>query len=157
MTSEKSPGAKLVELFVIFAMVLGVALLVLRKWEGLSENKQRSVTVNRMLAIEAGLAKYMIDAAGALPTGEQGLAALLREPASGPRPVSWKGPYVDSEEVLKDAWGRDFQYFCPGQPVKGHPDIHQPYSLSSYGADGAEGGEGMDRDICSWKRTTMIP
>lgn len=138
-------------------MVLGVALLLLRKWEGRSENKQRRVTVNRILAIEAGLAKYMIDSGGLLPTAEQGLAALLREPASGPRPVSWRGPYVDGEEALEDAWGRDFQYFCPGKPIKGHTDIHQPYSLSSYGADGAEGGEAMDRDICSWKRTTMIP
>ncbi len=157
MAQEKDTAAKVVELLLIFAIVLGAALLVMRELCERAENSQRRVTVDRMIAIEDGLAKYLVDSGGLLPTAEQGLAALLKPPKAGPQPMSWNGPYVDDEATLRDAWGRDLQYICPGRPIEGYENIYLPYCLWSYGADGAEGGDEMDRDMCSWDRKTMIP
>jgi general secretion pathway protein G len=42
----------------------------------------------------------------------------------------------------KDAWKRDFIYICPGS--KGD------YDIISLGADGREGGEGVNADISNY-------
>ena len=51
-----------------------------------------------------------------------------------------KGGYLD--RVPKDPWGNAYVYVSPGS--------HGDYDISSYGADGAAGGEGEDADINSW-------
>ncbi len=57
--------------------------------------------------------------------------------------------YPTNEERLKglglknllDSWGREYQYNSPGR--------EGPYEVISFGADGREGGEGVDGDITS--------
>lgn len=44
------------------------------------------------------------------------------------------------ENMLKDGWGREFEYVSPGPGG-------QPFEIISYGRDGAEGGAGRDADI----------
>ncbi len=44
--------------------------------------------------------------------------------------------------TLKDPWGRPYQY---NQPASEHA-----YEVVSYGADGREGGDGIDADLHSW-------
>jgi general secretion pathway protein G len=110
-----------------------------------------------MSLIESALEKYCVDCGGMLPTEKQGLAALTETPMKGPIPRGWRGPYVQDEEVLKDGWGRPFKYVCPGGPVEANSSIMRPYDLASYGRDGCEGGQGLDRDISSWDRATMVP
>ena len=68
------------------------------------------------------------------------LEALIRKPSSGER---WNGPYLRKALVPKDAWGKEFIYKAPGE--------HGDFDLYSLGADGAEGGEGEDRDVTSWE------
>jgi general secretion pathway protein G len=46
--------------------------------------------------------------------------------------------------VPKDGWKRDLLYRAPGEH-----DPH-PYDVESHGRDGADGGEGYDRDIVNW-------
>ncbi|MEE9258826.1 MAG: type II secretion system protein GspG, partial [Nitrospinaceae bacterium] len=62
------------------------------------------------------------------PTTDDGLAAIAS--------------YL-KKEVPKDPWGNPYIYRSPGE--------HGDYDLLSYGADDAEGGEGTDLDIVSWK------
>jgi general secretion pathway protein G len=72
------------------------------------------------------------------PTTEQGLQALVAQPATAPAPTNWKrGGYLD--RMPKDPWGREYQYLNPG--VRGEIDVF------SLGADGRPGGEGMNADI----------
>lgn len=47
------------------------------------------------------------------------------------------------KNVPKDPWGNPYVYTSPG--------LHGEYDLISYGADNAEGGEGNNQDIVSWK------
>lgn len=49
---------------------------------------------------------------------------------------------------LKDAWGNDYVYSCPG--------VHGEYDLASHGKDGKPGGEGKDADITSWAEASLV-
>ena len=156
MMERKSSLQKVTDLLLVFALVFIAAILISRHMAYRTESSKRQITVERMMAVEDALARYMIDAGGMLPTGTQGLAALLEKPADPPLPLSWAGPYVRSEASLKDGWGRELQYLCPGRELAGYEGLNHPFSLWSYGEDGAEGGEDTNADICSWDRTTMI-
>ena len=75
------------------------------------------------------------------PTTDQGLQALVTQPADA-NVRNWKqGGYIDS--MRKDPWGNDYHYANPGS--KGGE-----YDLYSLGADGEEGGEGTNADIGNW-------
>jgi general secretion pathway protein G len=74
------------------------------------------------------------------PTMEQGLVALAQKPGAGAE--NWKA-YLDY--LPKDPWGNEFQYLNPG--THGN-DVE----VFTFGADGKQGGEGIDADIGSWMR-----
>jgi len=76
------------------------------------------------------------------PTTEEGLGALTTAPSNNAD--RWKGPYVDNPDALKDSWGRDYRYACPG--------THNPksYDLWSVGPDGQDG---TADDIGNWRKT----
>lgn len=76
------------------------------------------------------------------PTTEQGLQALVVQP-NDPTIRNWKpGGYL-SGGLRKDPWGNDYQYRNPGQHGL-------EYDLYTLGADGQEGGEGVNADIGNW-------
>jgi general secretion pathway protein G len=56
---------------------------------------------------------------------------------------NWRGPYLAKNVIPKDPWGNNYVYKYPGENAE--------YDLSSYGKDGEEGGEGLNRDINSWE------
>jgi len=76
---------------------------------------------------------------GSYPSQQDGLEALLEEPADAPR---WNGPYVKRRDALIDPWGQLYVYRFPGD--------HGAYDLYSLGADRGEGGDGEDQDVTSW-------
>lgn len=117
---------------------------------------KRGLTIQRLLAIEDALAKYVLDCGGQLPTPEQTLMILVIKPEKG-APAGWRGPYLPDETVLRDGWGREFKYYSPGGPVERGSTALRPYELASYGRDGAEGGKGLDRDIRSADRSSLVP
>ena len=45
--------------------------------------------------------------------------------------------------VPNDPWNRPYQYSSPGS--------HGDYDLFTYGLDGAQGGDGENKDISSWE------
>ena len=71
-----------------------------------------------------------------MPTAAEGLGALVKAPAGA---ETWTGPYVEDDAALKDPWGQTLVYSLGGTP--------QGFFVKSLGADGADGGEGADRDI----------
>jgi len=102
------------------------------------------VTVVQMRVLMSVLGKYRIQNGARVPSTEQGLEALVREPTSPPKPKRWNGPYV--QDVPKDGWGNDYRYAAL--------DGGRGFRVWSLGADGVEGGEGLDADIRSWERET---
>ena len=53
----------------------------------------------------------------------------------------WRGPYIKDPEKLKDAWGRELIYQCPGEVND------ESYDLRSRGPDGEDG---TDDDIANY-------
>jgi general secretion pathway protein G len=70
---------------------------------------------------------------GFYPTGSNGLQELVQRPAAV---TNWRGPYLQSEAVLKDPWGHDYIYEYPGRhntnsydiSSQGPPRQHAPIS-----------------------------
>ena len=49
---------------------------------------------------------------GFTPTTEQGLQALVTQPATEPRPTRWHQLF---KSIPKDPWGNNYIYLCPGR------------------------------------------
>jgi len=90
-----------------------------------------------IMALQNALKLYKLDNYH-YPTNSQGLQALTEAPKGTNR---WKEEgYIDRLPI--DPWGNDYQYRNPG--------VHGPIDIYSLGADGREGGEGMDAEIGNW-------
>jgi general secretion pathway protein G len=90
-------------------------------------------------AIETALDLYRLDNFK-YPTTEQGLQALVKQPAD-PTITNYRSEgYLPA--VPKDPWGLPYNYVSPG------PEGRQ-YEITTYGKDGKPGGEGYDADISS--------
>ncbi len=70
------------------------------------------------------------------PSSEQGLEALVRKPHGFPEPQSWN-PDGYVKKLPSDPWGSKYVY----------DRAESNFTLFSLGADGQEGGEGMNADI----------
>ncbi len=88
------------------------------------------------------LHSYYIDC-GNFPNEAQGLNALYTKPVISPVSAKWEGPYID-KEIQSDPWGNDYIYKTVN--TNGHAFV-----IYSLGADGEEGGNGINEDIVSWK------
>jgi general secretion pathway protein G len=140
--TARRAGFTLVELMVVMVILVLLAALVIPRVMNRAEDARRATTIVQVRLLMSELEKYRIDNANKVPSTEQGLDALVHEPSSAPKPKHWKGPYID--QVPKDGWGNDFQYTSL--------ENGREYHLWSFGADNAEGGEGLDADIRSWER-----
>jgi len=85
--------------------------------------------------LAADLEAYSSDV-GHYPTTEEGIQALVEEPASV---QGWSGPYVKSRKMLTDPWGNPIVYTVDATGKK--------FSVKSLGADGKPGGKSVDRDL----------
>lgn len=57
-----------------------------------------------------------------------------------------KLPEALLQSVPIDPWGREYQYVVPGR--------NAPYEVITFGSDGREGGDGVDKDILSSELST---
>ncbi len=136
-------GFTLIELMVVIVILGILAGLIVPRIMGRPEQAKQVKARVQIESISTALKLYKLDN-GKYPTTEQGLQALVEQPASGAIPKNWrKGGYLDKGKVPKDPWGNDFIYLSPG--VRGEFDI------ISYGGDGTAGGEDEDADINSWE------
>lgn len=131
-------GFTLVEILVVIIIIgLLAALVGPRLFGKVSTAKQKAAKAQIEL-FGTALDTFRLDT-GRYPTTEEGLKAL-REKPSGVE--NWQGPYLP-KEIPVDPWNRSYVYKSPGE--------HGDYDLISHGLDGAEGGEGENQDIVSWK------
>jgi len=138
MRKKKQVGFTLIELLVVLTILAMLAALVVpRVFRNLDKAKVNT-TKAQIAALESAIGTYRLEV-GSFPTTDQGLQALRVRPAGVD---NWDGPYLP-KDVPMDAWGHPYIYRCPSE--------HGDYEIISYGADGREGGEGIDQDIVSWK------
>ncbi len=139
---RREDGFTLVELMVVI-VIIGllatiVALNVLPSGDTAKIQKAKADIAN----IETGLEMYKLQNL-TFPTTAQGLPALVSMPAGLADPSRYqKGGYL--KKLPDDPWGRPYLYASPGQ--------HGEADVWTYGADGKEGGEGVNADIGNWDK-----
>lgn len=140
MNEKLQRGFTLIEVMIVVVILGILASIVVPKIMGRPDEARVTRTLQDIRAIGAALDLYRLDNFS-YPTTEQGLEALVQKPANLPAGARWKqGGYLDA--VPNDAWGKPYIYLKPG--------VHGEYDLYSFGADGVEGGEGVNADIGNW-------
>jgi general secretion pathway protein G len=135
----RTAGFTLIEIMVV-VVILGilaalVAPNVFRRVDDARITKARQ----DIRGYETALNLYRMDNYK-VPSTDQGLSALVTKPGD-PTVRNWKeGGYING--LRKDPWGNDYHYQYPGS--------HGEYDLFTLGADGEEGGEGVNADIGNW-------
>ena len=136
---RRNTGFTLVEIMVVVVILGILAVLIVPRVLGRSDEARQAAAKHDIATIMQSLKLYRLDN-GRYPTNDQGLQALVTKPASAPTPSNWK-PYLD--KLPKDPWGNTYQYLSPG--------VHGEIDVFSLGADNQPGGTGADLDIGSWQ------
>lgn len=126
-------GFTLIELMVVVLILAVLAALVVPKIVGAGGTAKVGAAKSDIASIQNLLDQFQLDC-GRYPTTEEGLDALTNPPSG--LESKWKGPY-SRKPILNDPWEHPYVYSQTGNG----------YTLSSYGADGTEGGEGENADI----------
>ncbi len=135
---RREAGFTLVELLVvliILGLIAAFAAPQVIKFVGGAKTDSARIQIERLSGV---LDLYRLQI-GRYPSDEEGLNALMEQPADAP---NWDGPYLKKADSLIDPWGRPYLYRFPGE--------HGDYDLYTLGADGQDDGEGENRDLTSW-------
>ncbi|PSU05090.1 type II secretion system protein GspG [Photobacterium gaetbulicola] len=140
LMQRKQRGFTLLEVMVVIVILGVLASLVVPNLLGNKEKADQQKVVTDISALEQALDMYRLDNS-AYPTTDQGLEALVSKPSSSPEPRNYRdGGYI--RRLPNDPWGNPYQYVMPGE--------HGAVDIFSLGADGQEGGEGINTDIGNW-------
>ena len=130
----RQAGFTLIELLVVMVILgLLVALVapnMLDRVDKAKPDTARAQIGNLSMALDM----FKLDV-GRYPTEDEGLEALREGPSGVDR---WDGPYM-KKKIPKDPWDQSYVYRRSGRE----------FEVLSYGADGVEGGSGIDADILS--------
>ena len=131
-------GAALSGLTACDPVALGIGSgIVLLNTAPVLDDARKTTALTNIRQLEASVEMYQLRMLE-YPTQEQGLEALVSPPDNLKRPERYpKGGFI--QELIPDPWGRPYQYRRVGNS----------YVIFSFGADGAEGGEGLNADIFS--------
>jgi len=130
-------GFTLIELLVVMVILAMLAAIVGPKLFTKVGKGKQSAAKTQIEMLGQALDSYRLDV-GHYPNTSEGLNALETNPGA----EGWDGPYL-KKKIPNDPWLKPYQYQCPG--------THGDYDLFSYGADGAPGGEGENKDVNSWE------
>lgn len=133
-------GFTLVEVMVVMVIIGLLATFVVLNVTPARDQASVTKAQADIRLLEQALEMYRLDLTD-YPSQSAGLEALRNVPTDARNPSRYRqGGYVRS--LPKDPWGRDYNYRYPGQ--------NTIVDVFSYGADGEEGGEGLDADITNW-------
>lgn len=133
----RSRGMTLIEILVVLVLIGVVLGIVGGNFLGRGEKAKADAAKIEIGQIAQALDLYKLET-GRYPSTQEGLQALISAP---PGVGNWNGPYWKKQTLPKDPWGNEYRYAAPGQSA--------PYDIVSLGADGKEGGEGVNKDVSS--------
>jgi general secretion pathway protein G len=126
-------GFTLVEMIVVITIIGIIATLVIVRYSGHTDQAKVAAAKSQIAQIESAVISFHAHV-GRLPNS---LVELVEKPAGV---TGWQeGGYLKGSAVPKDPWGNDFVYKLTGRK----------FEIISYGADGKEGGTGVDADLSS--------
>jgi general secretion pathway protein G len=131
-------GMTLIEILVVLVLIGIVMGIVGGNFLGKGEKAKADAAKIEIGQISQALDLYKLEV-GRYPTTREGLQALVQAPTGV---ANWNGPYWKKTTLPKDPWGLEYKYAAPGAGGAA-------YEITSLGADGKEGGEGVNKDITS--------
>jgi len=138
---RREDGFTLVELMVVIVIIGLLATIVALNVLPSGDTARIQKAKADIAQIEGGLELFKLQNVN-FPTTTQGLQALVTAPSGLADPSRYQqGGYL--KRLPDDPWGRPYLYASPGQ--------HGEADVWTYGADGKEGGEGINADIGSWQ------
>jgi general secretion pathway protein G len=136
-------GFTLMEMLLVLAILVILMGLVGPRILGSQKKADINTTKTQLGMFKTTLNGYALDLR-TFPGTEDGLIALLKEPADPDAATKWGGPYLDGAEIPKDPWGNEYQYEYPPS----HSELDFP-DIWSFGPDGEDGTED---DIVNWSQ-----
>ena len=127
-------GFTLIEIMVVVVIIGLLAAIVAPAVIGRIDTASINRAMQDIRTIETAVNLYRLDKL-TYPTMDEGLDALVTPAGSAAQ------SYLPRLPV--DPWNRPYHYRIPGQ--RGGD-----FDVFTYGADGQEGGEGIDADIGNW-------
>lgn len=135
MNASRAKGFTLIEIMVVVVILGVLGALIIPNIIGRPDEARVTAARSDIQQIGNALELYRLDN-GQYPSSDQGLDALVEEPAGYPEARNW-----NSEGYLKrlpvDPWGEPYLYFNEDRSIE----------VYSFGVDRKEGGEGIDADI----------
>jgi general secretion pathway protein G len=132
-------GFTMIELVAMLIIIGLLAAVVGKNVMGKIETAKVTTTKASLKILQSAVNQFKMDT-GRYPTEDEGLSVLVEEPSDAP---NWQsGGYLETTEVPKDGWSREFIYEL-------NPASGKAFVIISYGADGEEGGEENDADLYS--------
>ena len=138
--SSDEEGFTLVELMVVIVIIGLLAAIVAFNVLPMGDKARIEKARSDISTIEQALEMYKLQNL-TYPSTSDGLQALVKAPGSADPSRYQAGGYI--KKLPDDPWGRPYQYASPGP--------HSEADVWSWGADGKEGGEGVNADIGSWQ------
>lgn len=138
---KRRKAFSLIEILVVVVIIAILATAVVLSLGGQPDQARIARAQQDIATFETALETYRLHMRE-FPEEEAGLQALVEAPEDEDAAERWKGPYI--KRLIKDPWDRDYVYEFPGT------NNENSYDLYSLGADGEEGGEGIDADIGNW-------
>lgn len=132
---DTESGYTLTEMLVVIGIICLIAAVLTPGIMGQLGRARVKTAGLQLTTVAADLESFHADV-GRYPTQQEGLKALLAEPAGAD---GWTGPYVRDSKALIDPWNRPLIYTSDGEG--------QTFVVKSLGADGKPGGTGVNRDL----------
>lgn len=132
-------GFTIIEVMAVLIILGLLATVVAVNVVGRIDKAKVISTKTSLKKLHSAVLAFKLDT-GEYPSEEAGLVELVEEPTDLD---NWQpGGYLETTEVPKDGWGREFIY-------ERYPESGKPFRIVSYGADDEEGGEDYDADLSS--------
>lgn len=129
----------IIEVMAVIVIIGILAGIVAVNVVGRIDKAKVTSTKANLKVLHSAVIQFKLDT-GRYPTEEAGLQELIEQPTDV---TGWNsGGYLQTTKLPKDAWGHDFIYQLS-------PESGKPFVIISYGADGEEGGEGINADLYS--------
>lgn len=126
-------GFTLVELIIVIAIIGVLASIVVVRYAGKTDQAKVAAAKAHIQGLETAILDFQAQNSRLPRTLEE----LVVKPADCP---NWDpNGYLKSSKVPKDPWGHDYLYKLE----------NGNYEIICYGADGQEGGEGVNKDLNS--------
>jgi general secretion pathway protein G len=124
-------GFTLIEMIVVIAIIGILATLVVVRYSGQTDQAKVAAAKSQLAQLEGAVITFHSHV-GRLPAS---LAELVEKPSNA---THWQeGGYLKGKSVPKDPWGNEYVYKVNGRR----------FEIISLGADGKEGGSGVDADL----------